>query len=320
MEGMSRRSLVKRMAAVFAASKLPSFVRNTEAEISRPVFEFQPLLTKESIREHRSDAIDELLNQFWHDENIREFALEHYFDISEREQASLSEEALWNKAHSMFLRESAMYVPRPDVCESVFRENREKISRLAREIPEGKHGLFVSGGRQRLYVLKKVEGKIYFVKGYKCSTSREEWSHVEGSHGTPPDMHWIVEEKAKVLGEAVSSGKYADDFETVRDDNGRPRTMVRSLKHGTDRIAEMVTRRFLLWGQNTPRSRAINLHGTNRTDLLGEEGSGGCIRLSNIDIQDIAQYIEVGVPGTNSKRSESQGTPIMLHYGPVHYR
>lgn len=315
MEKISRRTLGKALlgSTAFVAEKMLSKVSGAKAETLRT----EPpssLLTLDKIEDELSKAATDLMNGFWPHEHIRNFAIEHYFD---NEQDPY-------KVYEKLLAESAMYVPRPDICESVMNENQEKIHELARAIPEGKHGLFVSGGRQRLYVLQKVRGEIRFVKGYKCSTSAEEWSLEEGSKGTPPGLHWIVEQKQGFLGEAVSSGKYADNFESVptttTDGETRQHTMVRSLSYGVDPVAEMVTRRFLLWGRNTPGSRAINLHGTNRTDLLGQEGSGGCIRLSNVDIQDIAKYVDVGIPNANTNQGEPSGTPIMLHYGPVHYR
>ena len=46
------------------------------------------------------------------------------------------------------------------------------------------------------------------------------------------------------------------------------------------------------------RSRYIYIHGTNQEDMLGTAASHGCIRMSNIEVIDLFDRVDPGVPLT----------------------
>ena len=202
--------------------------------------------------------------------------------------------------------ESQMYIPTHEEVEAVFAAAEEQLRELGNAIKAEKHGLFVfadaKGGRQiqRLYVVRKEQdGALRIVKGYPVSMALLGFSNEKDSRKTPIGLHSISEKRIGLLGEVVSGlNKHRDSFKHVKY-QGADHWFVRSFdgKEGDD-VAEVVTDQYLLTGPHTPAERGIRIHGTNRSGTLKPDGtwesylggkrrSGGCIRMSNVDVRDL---------------------------------
>lgn len=47
---------------------------------------------------------------------------------------------------------------------------------------------------------------------------------------------------------------------------------------------------------NTPQSTHIGIHGTNLPETMGMRDSDGCVRLRNEDLEQLKEYVKVGMP------------------------
>ena len=252
-------------------------------------------------------AVAALVAGFWNQQKARAHIAQKYFGGS-REQSEVQ-----RKLHD----ESRMFIPAPEKCEEVWKRNSAALTELARAIPSGKYGIFVDGDEQTMYILKhQAENGAQFIKAYPVSTSYEPWSNAPSSGGTPIGLHRIAEERRGMLGEIVAASKPngTDNVRMHIPINGKmeSKAFVNSLVGSGGGVAEMITSRLLLVGPSTPQKRAINIHGTNRSNLLGTRASGGCIRQSNVDVTDLSRYIEVGRMTKEGGTEVSGGTPVMI--------
>lgn len=254
-------------------------------------------VTSEKLLEEKKRATGAVIESFWYEDTVRNHVVHSFFNTEPGTEPTKSD------IEKMLLPESLMYIPGESECASV-NKHWKPLSELVSVIKPGSYGVFILGDTQRMYLLKKEGQKVRYIKAYPVSTSREEWSRKSDSAGTPLGLHRIESEKRGMLGEVVSAvNKHADQFVQIPvTETGKEvvKTFVRSLSSGTDAVAEIVTGTFLITSKETLPSRGIQIHGTNRTNRLGVPGSGGCIRVSNVDVYDLFQYIEVG-------------TPVMIH-------
>jgi hypothetical protein len=132
-------------------------------------------------------------------------------------------------------------------------------------------------------------------------------------------MHGLTQAKEGLLGEVLKW----DDLNSknlIKKQlfNGIWKTFVRGLTKGSrDTIPTVVTNSFMLVSRSgakqspgTTTKRGILFHGTNWGDDLGEPRSGGCIRMSNVDVRDLKNYIDLGALEGDSL--VTGGTPVMI--------
>jgi len=139
----------------------------------------------------------------------------------------------------------------------------------------------VSIGEQKLRIF---EGDALMAE-YVISSAANGIGFDEGSYCTPTGRFEVSEK----IGEGEPSG-----------------TIFRSRQptgvwDGTQSDDDMVLTRILrLHGLDAENAntmeRYIYIHGTNQESLLGQPASCGCIRMSNKDVVDLFDRVEVGTP------------------------
>jgi len=236
-------------------------------------------------------------------------------------------------------QESQMYIPSRVELGSVIEKGRGAINELASHIQVGRYGLFAyadanekeKSRAQRLYVLKRNDGnEIEFVKGYRVSMSESGFGNDKDSGKTPLGIHSIEGGRRGLFGEVVSGlNKHRDMFNHFVV-GGKDRWFVKSFgerpagEQSSD-VAEVVTDQYLLKGPNTDVARGIRIHGTNRSGALNADGtwrsflggirrSGGCIRMSNVDVRDLSLSGYIAPPQSVDINGDMHGihTPVMI--------
>jgi UDP-N-acetylmuramate--alanine ligase len=114
----------------------------------------------------------------------------------------------------------------------------------------------------------------------------------EGSGGTPPGVH-VVDRR---IGDGATSGTV---FES-REPTGRVWTA------GDGDEADLILTRILTLdgredGVNRgpgvdSRERYIYIHGTNHEENVGRPVSGGCVRMTNVDVVELFDRVDEGDP------------------------
>ena len=174
------------------------------------------------------------------------------------------------------------------------RRARERLLRVLGEEPP--RWLVVDVAGQSLDLIEG--GRV--TRSWRVSTAAAGIDAREGSLGTPPGLHRI----AQKIGAGMTPGTV---FESRR-----PTGEVWPVDGGTDEersaTAEndlILSRVMTLYGLEDGVNRGpgidslkryIYLHGSNHEDRIGEPVSHGCIRLSNHDVIDLFERIEVGDP------------------------
>lgn len=317
---MDRRDFIKRTGGVVAGA-LGSALPSLAAAAAAPRY-LESSLTPESLEKHKIRSAEALVADVWSDAYVREFALDHFFHDTPSPEA----------AQEKLRRSSTMTVP--DAAEllkmrerSVYTEGGRDVSaidKLALQIPEGRYGLYMDGDTQRLYLLGNRGGAVEFVASFLTSTSAH-WSNKPQSGGTPLGLHRLVAYQAGKLGQVLSkTDESTNRFTRVPVKSGGRITQepfARSLNHALDPAA-LTTDAFALWGPSTPLSRGVFIHGTNREDTLGSRYSGGCVRMTNVDVHILTgtdergvPYVDVGALNKNGK-SVRGGSPVMIYVSP----
>ncbi len=305
---LTRRQVIEKGALAGVVAAIPGVTveaRQVEVEMiptSR--------LSQKELDAHRDAAIKSLVDGISRHANVMRHILSSFYP------GSRTEEDLSRKLQE----ESRMRVPQSEECARVMRQNTTKLLELAGSIEDGRHGLFLQGNTQTLYVLKRTGRTVSFVKAYSVSTAGRGFGNQLKSGKTPLGMHGLTAAKEGLLGEVLKW----DDLNSkllvnIQLAGGAWKTFVRGLTKGNrDRIPTVVTNSFMLVSRSgakespgTTTERGILFHGTNWGDGLGEPRSGGCIRMSNVDVRDLKRYIDVG-----HLRGDSEvfgGTPVMIH-------
>jgi lipoprotein-anchoring transpeptidase ErfK/SrfK len=132
--------------------------------------------------------------------------------------------------------------------------------------------------------LDLLDGEI-LLRRYAISTSRFGIGTEEGSNKTPPGRFRIKEKHGDGAGpgEIFVSRQPTGTFGTEEDENDNVQTRILWLD-GIDPE-----------NANT-YARYIYIHGTNAESLLGTPASHGCVRMSNSDVIDLFDRVEVGTP------------------------
>ena len=131
--------------------------------------------------------------------------------------------------------------------------------------------------------LDLIDSSATIVRRYAISTSRFGVGFEEGSEKTPSGRFRICEK----IGDGAEPGMIFI---------GR----VPTGEHGTPEDPRDHVQTRILWldgldpeNANT-RQRYIYIHGTNAESLLGVPTSHGCVRMSNSDVIDLYDRVEVG--------------------------
>jgi len=316
--GMDRRKFLEGTGGVLASalgSALPSL-----AEAAAAPKYLESILTPESLEKHKARSAEALVADVWNDPHVRDFALDHFFrdaptpEAAQEKLRRSSTIAVPGTAELVNLRERSVYAEGG--------RDVSAIDKLALQIPEGKYGLYVDGDTQKLYLLGKRGGAVEFVASFFTSTSAQGWSNKPQSGGTPLGLHRLVAYQGGKLGQVLSkTDESTNKFPRVPVKSGG-RTMqepfARSLNQAIDPAA-IITDAFALWGPSTPLSRGVFLHGTNHEDTLGAQYSGGCVRMTNVDVHILTgtdergvPYVEVGALNKSGKAIRG-GSPVMIH-------
>jgi lipoprotein-anchoring transpeptidase ErfK/SrfK len=123
------------------------------------------------------------------------------------------------------------------------------------------------------------------LRRYAISTSRFGVGTEEGSNKTPPG-HFRIKEKhgdGALPGEIFVSRQPTGTFGTEGDENDNVQTRILWLDGNEPENANTY-------------ARYIYIHGTNAESLLGTPASHGCVRMSNSDVIDLFDRVEVGTP------------------------
>ncbi len=150
------------------------------------------------------------------------------------------------------------------------------------------HCLYVKIGEQKLY---HFCGKT-LRKTYPVSTSRKPPCCVENSLGTPTGLHEVCE---KIGGDAPEGMVFKGRKPTGKCFWDYP---------PEERMMNLITTRILrLRGLEPGRNqggdvdtfgRYVYIHGTNHEERLGTADSHGCILLSNADVTELFDLVDVG--------------------------
>jgi lipoprotein-anchoring transpeptidase ErfK/SrfK len=121
------------------------------------------------------------------------------------------------------------------------------------------------------------------VRRYACSTAANGLGFEPGSNTTPTgrfrvaEMHGDGAEPGTIFKSRVATGEFGDED----DDTDHVQTRILWLE-GLDPE-----------NANT-KDRYIYIHGTNAESKLGVPASHGCVRLSNSDVVDLYEQVDVG--------------------------
>jgi len=143
--------------------------------------------------------------------------------------------------------------------------------------------------QQRLYLKHNDD----LIKSYPISSSKYGEGSTENSNMTPLGLHVIKEKIGTNVPINTLFISRINTKRTVNIENSRNKTKD---DHITSRI---------LWldgleeGKNKGKgvdsySRYIYIHGTHEEGLIGEKASHGCIRMLNIDVIDLYNYVNIG--------------------------
>ncbi|MDQ3622352.1 MAG: L,D-transpeptidase [Verrucomicrobiota bacterium] len=132
--------------------------------------------------------------------------------------------------------------------------------------------------------LDLLEGDT-LLRRYAISTSRYGIGYEPGSHQTPAG-HFRIAEK---IGDGEPPGEIFVE-----------RAPIGQLGQEGDEHDHVQTRILWLEGVDpanaNTRERYIYIHGTNAESQLGTPASGGCVRMSNLDVIDLYEKVGAGTP------------------------
>ncbi|NNC82683.1 MAG: L,D-transpeptidase [Flavobacteriales bacterium] len=149
--------------------------------------------------------------------------------------------------------------------------------------------LFVDVNSQEMYVMNKSE----IIQTFEISSSKYGEGEVPNSMKTPLGLHFI----AKKVGEGA-------DINTIfKSRVNTKRKAVPNDERFKDK--DLITTR-IMWleggeernslGAKSSMRRYIYIHGTPDEELLGQPASHGCIRMRNIDVYALYEFVEEGTP------------------------
>ncbi|HLV52512.1 MAG TPA: L,D-transpeptidase [Cryomorphaceae bacterium] len=148
--------------------------------------------------------------------------------------------------------------------------------------------LYVAAKKQRMYHIS--DGMV--IGEYTVSTSSEGIGSASGSFKTPDGLHRIAEKVGDdlplntIIVRKQSTGQLA---EVIPDDRSTGQDLITTRVLHLDGLEEGRNK-----GENRDSySRGIFIHGTHEEGRLGHPASKGCIRMSNREVRDLFQKVEV---------------------------
>jgi hypothetical protein len=149
--------------------------------------------------------------------------------------------------------------------------------------------VFVDVNHQRMYVLSKNQ----ILQDFQISTSKYGEGEVANSNKTPLGLHFV----AKKIGENAdmntifksrsNTGKQAIPNDKRYEDKDLITTRIMWLEGGEERNS---------LGSASSLKRYIYIHGTPDEALLGKPASHGCVRMKNIDVFALYEFVDEGTP------------------------
>ena len=150
----------------------------------------------------------------------------------------------------------------------------------------GERGLWVSGSRQCLFLIRRQR----VMRCFRCSTAKAGFNCREHSLGTPTGWHQIAEKIGQGLrcGAVLRGRRWTGDVwprdGSLQEDLILSRILrLAGLEDGINR-----------GGSVDSFARFIYIHGTNHEDQISTPASHGCIRLSNKDAIALFRLVAVG--------------------------
>ncbi len=149
--------------------------------------------------------------------------------------------------------------------------------------------IYVAAKRQKLYLIYNDT----IVKTYTISTAAKGIGNLSGSYKTPEGLHKIAEKVGdelpinSVIKSKIATGEKVNPILEAKSNN---RDLI------TTRVLHL---KGLEKNVNTGKdkdsySRGIFIHGTHEEGLLGMAASKGCVRMSNKDVIELFDSVEVG--------------------------
>ncbi|NND94729.1 MAG: L,D-transpeptidase [Flavobacteriales bacterium] len=149
--------------------------------------------------------------------------------------------------------------------------------------------LFVDVNSQEMYVMNKN----VVLQTFQISSSKYGEGEIPNSMKTPLGVHFIAK-------------KVGDDADINTIFKSRVNTKKKAIPNSQKfRDKDLITTR-IMWleggeernslGAKSSMRRYIYIHGTPDEDLLGRPASHGCIRMRNIDVYALYEFVEEGTP------------------------
>lgn len=149
--------------------------------------------------------------------------------------------------------------------------------------------IYVAAKRQRLYLISNDT----IVKTFVISTGEKGIGNLSGSYQTPEGLHKIAEKVGDDLPiNTVIKSKIATDEQAtpILEAKSNNRDLITTRVLHLKGLEEGVNA-----GDNKDSySRGIFIHGTHEEGLLGIAASKGCVRMSNKDVIELFDSVEVG--------------------------
>lgn len=270
---LTRRDLLKKIpeGIVAGTALLLSNVTQNEAHA-------------EGITQHRIAPARKLLETLKKDGLAHQHILKTLFSQPYTEEHAL---------HLLATQESTMYKPREADLATL--KKIPAFQNMQRTLKDGQYGVFVNADTQRIYLVAKRGSRLQVAMAYKTSTSSKLSGNIPDSNRTPVGNQKVTSSYTGVLGQVVAAEPIPIELFTYINN----KFIVSSLLSNGGRLGERVSNRthehaVVLTARLTiDAQRGIHIHGTNRVDTLGERASGGCIRMSNVDITHLMIYISI---------------------------
>ena len=149
--------------------------------------------------------------------------------------------------------------------------------------------IYVAAKKQKLYLIEGEE----IIASYNISTAKNGIGQNSGSFKTPAGLHQIAEKVGEdlpinsIIKQKVATGELARPIEIAESTNQDFITSrVMHLKGMEPQVNS--------GGKVDSYERGIFIHGTHEEGLIGQAASKGCVRMTNSDVIDLFQRVEVG--------------------------
>jgi hypothetical protein len=149
--------------------------------------------------------------------------------------------------------------------------------------------LFVDVNHQRMYVLNHNR----IIEDFQISTSKYGEGETANSNRTPLGIHFVAKKVGDdanlntIFKSRTNTGKQATPNDARFKDKDLITTRIMWLEGGEERNS---------LGSSSSLRRYIYIHGTPDEALLGQPASHGCVRMKNLDVFALYEFVEEGTP------------------------